>query len=187
MTATEAVVAGVCASTAVHDDHHWVRDVDQQVCHCRGRSDVKGELRLRYDEWVTDRWRQSLRDYDDTNAVNRSDDEAVALMHDLASLVWPVTPEDEASIAALDALPRVRYGFRTEDVRQLAARNGAVLLAGQVQGLERDREEQDKHHRDQLQQLRTTLDEAQAIGAKVLAAHRAGRKTVKVADVIGEA
>lgn len=62
----------------------------------------------------------------------------------------------------------------------LAERNGARLLATQLQMLQREHNEMARRHFEQLHAIRLELTKAEKIGLAVLDAQRTGRKTVRI-------
>jgi len=66
----------------------------------------------------------------------------------------------------------------------LAERNGARLLATQIQQLQREFNEATHRHYEQLHRIRLELTEAEKIGLRVLDAKRTGRKMVRVDDLV---
>ena len=73
--------------------------------------------------------------------------------------------------------------YTTED---LAERNGARLLATQIQMLQRDYNESTLRHAEQLRRIRRELTWSEKIGLAVLRAEADGRKTIRIADLIAE-
>lgn len=71
--------------------------------------------------------------------------------------------------------------YETED---LAKRNGASLLALQIQMLQRDYNMTVDRHTKEIMALRNTLTQAEKIGLKVLSAEDRGRKQMSVAQLI---
>ena len=67
--------------------------------------------------------------------------------------------------------------YTTED---LAKRNGAGLLAMQLQQLQRDHNDMARRHFEELHRIRLELTEAEKIGLRVLSAESRGRKTVRI-------
>jgi hypothetical protein len=68
-------------------------------------------------------------------------------------------------------------------VEDLARRNGAHLLAVQLQAEIRRRHETVQNYERLMTEQRATLDEAQRIGINVMRLARAGRKSVRVDEV----
>lgn len=62
----------------------------------------------------------------------------------------------------------------------LAERNGARLLATQIQMLQRDFNDLSRRHYEELRRIRLELTEAEKIGLRVLSAEARGRKTVRI-------
>lgn len=91
-------------------------------------------------------------------------------------------------------LPRIsthrRLGMKDERLmmtaEELAQRNGANLLATQLQYELREKVERARSHVDEMRSIRTQLSEAQLIGVRVMQAKRDGRKTVRIADLLGD-
>lgn len=70
-------------------------------------------------------------------------------------------------------------------VEDLARRNSPLFMAGQWQrACQHYLEAIDQHARD-LRDVKTQLSDAQRIGLRVLAAERAGRKTLRISDLTG--
>lgn len=67
--------------------------------------------------------------------------------------------------------------YTSED---LAERNGARLLAQQIQTLQIQHNEAGRRHDAQIRAIRAELTEAEKIGLRVLAAESRGRKTVRI-------
>lgn len=67
---------------------------------------------------------------------------------------------------------------------ELAQRNGANLLAHQLQTELRDKIERAQEHADEMRALQAQLDEAQRVGIKAMRAQRDGRKTVRLSDLM---
>jgi len=63
---------------------------------------------------------------------------------------------------------------------ELAERNGARLLAMQLQTLQLEYNESARRHFEELHRIRLELTEAQKIGLRVLSARDRGRKTVRI-------
>lgn len=70
--------------------------------------------------------------------------------------------------------------YTTED---LAQRNGANLLASQLQTLQRDHNATLERHAKELARMREYLKGAALIGHNVLKARLDGRKTVRIEEV----
>lgn len=68
----------------------------------------------------------------------------------------------------------------------LAERNGARLLATQIQALQREYNESTRRHYEQLHRIRLELTQAERIGLKVLDAKSAGRKTIRIEELTKE-
>ncbi|HEX9154129.1 MAG TPA: hypothetical protein VF819_01120 [Nitrospira sp.] len=73
--------------------------------------------------------------------------------------------------------------YTTED---LARRNGAGLLAMQLQTLQREHNESVHRHDERIRNIRAELTRAERIGLAVLRAEADGRKTVRI-DKLTEA
>lgn len=69
---------------------------------------------------------------------------------------------------------------------ELAERNGAGLLAMQLQMLQRDYNEASRRHYEELHRIRLELTQAERIGLRVLAARDRGRKTLRIDSLIPE-
>ena len=69
-------------------------------------------------------------------------------------------------------------------VEELAQRNGANLLAHQLQTELRNKIERAQEHADELEATCTQLNQAQRIGIEVMRAHHNGRKTIRLADLL---
>ena len=66
----------------------------------------------------------------------------------------------------------------------LAERNGARLLATQIQSLQREFNEATHRHYEQLRRIRLELTEAEKIGLKVIDARGRGRKTMRLDELL---
>jgi hypothetical protein len=66
----------------------------------------------------------------------------------------------------------------------LAERNGARLLATQIQTLQREYNESVHRHYEQMRRIRLELTQAERIGLKVIKAQAEGRKTVRIDKLI---
>ena len=73
--------------------------------------------------------------------------------------------------------------YTTED---LAERNGANLLATQLQMLQRQHNEFVRRHYEELHRIRVELTHAERIGLRVIAANERGRKVIRVDSLIDE-
>jgi hypothetical protein len=73
--------------------------------------------------------------------------------------------------------------YTTED---LAERNGAALLATQLQTLQRNYNDSARRHGQQLCDILAELTQAERIGLKVIKAQAEGRKTVRIDQLIKE-
>lgn len=73
--------------------------------------------------------------------------------------------------------------YTSED---LAQRNGARLLAQQIQTLQIQYNESARRHDTQLRAIRAELTKAEKIGLAVMDAKRAGRKTVRIDTLLEE-
>lgn len=65
----------------------------------------------------------------------------------------------------------------------LAERNGARLLATQLQQLQREHNEMAHRHYEQLRRIRLELNDAERIGLKVMDAKSSGRKMVRIDEL----
>ena len=72
-------------------------------------------------------------------------------------------------------------------VEEIVARNSHELTAVHVLGARAYILEQRRENAEHLRQLQATLDDAHRIGLAVMRANRVGRKTVRIAGVIGDA
>ena len=68
----------------------------------------------------------------------------------------------------------------------LAQRNGARLLATQIQTLQREYNEATRRNYEQMRRIRAELTWSERIGLRVLKAHTEGRKTVRIDQLIKE-
>jgi hypothetical protein len=73
--------------------------------------------------------------------------------------------------------------YTTDD---LAERNGASLLAQQLQSLQREYNESVRRHYEQLHRIRAELTKAERIGLKVMDAKGRGRKTIHIDKLLEE-
>jgi hypothetical protein len=71
-------------------------------------------------------------------------------------------------------------------VEEIAARNSHELTALHVLNARAYIVEERARHDAELAELRTVIDDAHRIGLAVMRAKRAGRKTVRIADLTGE-
>lgn len=66
------------------------------------------------------------------------------------------------------------------DTADLAERNGAHLLATQLQSLQREHNASLHRHEEEISGIRAQLTQAEKIGLRALKAQRDGRKTVRL-------
>lgn len=72
----------------------------------------------------------------------------------------------------------------SEPLERLVERNGAHLLAHQLQSQVRRYIEAVEGHAAEVASIRSTLGDAERIGLAVMRAAHAGRKTVRVSDLV---